>query len=240
MDGRNPFVFLAGNFGLWLPVLVAALVIAVRRRDRPAMLTLAPGLGVFILLFFLMLAPWDWDNTKVMLWCFLLVLPPVFALAVRPLTPALRAALLVLLFLPGFVTVARATFPPAPGIVVSERAELEGVCAAVKALAVGERVATVQTFNHPVALCGQPLVAGYAGHLWSHGIASEGRERGLLVLMNGAPGWREAARVVGARAVFWGPRERQAFPSSSRAWEATEALIGSGSWGRLYRIEGVR
>ena len=118
-----------------------------------------------------MLAPWDWDNTKVMLWCFLLVLPPTFELAVRPLPPAPRMALLALLFLPGAVAVTRASLPSRPPIVVADRREVEAVCAAVRALAPGERVAVAQTFNHPVALCGQSIVAGYSGHLWSHGIA---------------------------------------------------------------------
>ncbi len=239
MAGRDPLVFLAANFGLWLPLVGVALALALRRRDRPATLALAPGLGLFVLLFFVMLAPWDWDNTKVMVWCFLLVLPPVFELAVRPLALSLRAALLVLLFLPGVVTVARASVPPRQPIVVADRLELESVCTAVRALGVGERVAAAPTFNHPVALCGQPLVAGYGGHLWSHGIARAPLEQRLGVLMSGGQEWSEVARALGARALFWGPREEQAFPTSSRPWEATQPLIASGPWGRLFRIDPV-
>ncbi len=234
---QNPVVFLAANFGLWLPVAVVALARAVRRHDRVALLTLGPGLGLFGLLFFLMLAPWDWDNTKMMLWCFLLVLPAVFDLAIRPLALPLRAAVLLLLFLPGAATVVRACLPRRPPIVVADRIELEGVCAAVRTLGAGERVAAAQTFNHPAALCGQPLAVGYGGHLWSHGIAAGGLERDLARLMNGEPGWPEAARALGVRAVFWGPREEQAFPSSSRPWEQTAPLVASGTWGRLFRLD---
>ena len=121
MGSQNPVVFLALNFGVWLPLVLVALVRAWRRRDREALFTLGPGLGLFTLLFFVMLAPWDWDNTKVMLWCFLIVLPSAFDLVVRPLALPLRAAVVVLLLLPGAVTVVQASLPRRPQAVVADR-----------------------------------------------------------------------------------------------------------------------
>ena len=94
------------------------------------------------------------------------------------------------------------------------------------------------TFNHPVALCGQAVAAGYSGHLWSHGIAAEDLERNVARVLAGEPGWAESARALGVRAVFWGPREAQAFPSSSRPWESRATRVASGTWGELFRLEG--
>ena len=48
-------------------------------------------LAVFAALFLVKLAPWEWDNTKVMLWCYVAALPPVFDLAVARLRPWARA-----------------------------------------------------------------------------------------------------------------------------------------------------
>jgi hypothetical protein len=239
MGSQNPLVFLALNFGLWLPLVLVALVRAWRRRDREALFTLGPGLGGFILLFFVMLAPWDWDNTKVMLWCFLIVLPSVFELVVRPLALPLRTAVVVLLLLPGAVAIVQASLPRRPPAVVADRGELEGVCATIKALAPAERVVVTPTFNHPVALCGQAIAAGYSGHLWSHGIAAEDLERNVVRVLAGEPGWTESARALGVRALFWGPREAKAFPSSARPWESSAVRIGSGTWGDLFRLEAV-
>jgi hypothetical protein len=236
IESQNPVVFLTVNFGLWLPVVVVALVRAWRRREREALLTIGPGLGLFVLLFFLMLAPWDWDNTKVMLWCFLVMVPSTFELLVRPLTPSIRAAVVVLLLLPGAVTVVKASLPGGPRIVVADRAELEGVCAAVSALDPSERVAVAPTFNHPVGLCGQAIPVGYGGHLWSHGIDGRDLDRKVRRLMWGEPGWDEAARSLDVRAVFWGPRERQAYPSSARPWESGGRRIASGPWGTLFLL----
>jgi hypothetical protein len=238
IGNQNPLVFLAWNFGLWLPLVVLALARAWRRRDREALLTLGPGLGGFAVLFFVMLAPWDWDNTKVMLWCFLIVLPSTFELVVRPLAMPLRTAVIVLLFLPGAATVVQASLPGRSRIVVADRRELQGVCEAVAALPPHHRVAVAPTFNHPVALCGQSVAAGYSGHLWSHGIAAEELERNVSRLMKGEPGWSEAARALRVRAVFWGPREVQEFPSSSRPWESSATRIAFGTWGELFGLEG--
>ncbi|HEY7513686.1 MAG TPA: hypothetical protein VIC87_04385, partial [Vicinamibacteria bacterium] len=188
-------------------------------------------------LFFVMLAPWDWDNTKVMLWCFLIVLPSAFELVLRPLARPLRTAGIVLLVLPGVATVVQASLPGRARIAVADRQELRDVCGAVAALPPEQRVAVAPTFNHPVALCGQAVAAGYGGHLWSHGIAAEALERNVRRLMNGEAGWREAARALGVRAIFWGPREEQEFPSSTRPWESSGKPLASGSWGRLLRLE---
>ena len=51
--------------------------------------------ALFAALFFVKLAPWDWDNTKVMLWCYLLVLPGLEALVLARLGVLARAAVLI-------------------------------------------------------------------------------------------------------------------------------------------------
>ena len=99
-------------------------------------------------------------------------------------------------------------------------------------------MATAQTFNHPVALCGREVVAGYAGHLWSHGLDSAAVEAGLARLMRGEPAWRDEARRLGAAYLFWGAREAAAFPGSRRPWESEgKPPVASGRWGVLYRLE---
>ncbi len=117
-----------------------------------------------------------------------------------------------------------------------EIAEYEGVCRALEGVRTS-RIATVPTFNHPVALCGRPIVAGYPGHLWSHGLNAAAVEKGLGRLMRGEPGWREEARALGASHVFWGAREREAFPASTRPWTEAGPPVASGPWGALYGLE---
>jgi hypothetical protein len=136
----------------------------------------------------------------------------------------------------GFASVLWASIARMPRLEVLNLAEYVGVCEAL-AKTPTERVATLQTFNHPVALCGRPLVAGYSGHLWSHGLDASQVEARLKHLMLGEPGWREDAKALGASHVFWGAREDSAFAASARPWEALGPPVASGRWGALYRLD---
>jgi hypothetical protein len=232
---ESPLVFLVRNFGFWLPLAVAALVVATRARRHEDLLVLVPSLGLFGLLFLVRLAPWVWDNTKVMLWCYVAVLPALHSLVVGRLRPALRVVGMVLLFASGLSSLLWGCFGRRPRLDVLDRAEYTAVCQALARVETS-RVATAQTFNHPVALCGRAIVAGYAGHLWSHGLDAAAAEAGLKRLLRGEPGWQDEARVLGASHLFWGSREVWAFPASRRPWETLGPPVASGSWGALYRL----
>jgi hypothetical protein len=234
IGARNPVLFLLVSFGAYLPLAAWALIRSRKRRDVEAGLLLVPGLLFFVLLFFVMLAPWDWDNTKLMLWCYVLVLPAI-ADVVRRIPAWPRVALYVLLFYSGALSVAGACGKDR-AVAILEVEEVTAVCSALSGIPPGDRIATAQTFNHPVALCGHALVAGYSGHLWSHGIDAKAVEDRLAGLMKGEPGWRESARGLQARYVFWGSREGQAFAGRAQPWrDATP--VAEGSWGRLYALQ---
>jgi hypothetical protein len=236
IGGEGALVFLLLNFGLFLPVTLLALWVAVRERRREALLLLVPALAVFAALFLVKLAPWEWDNTKVMLWCYVMVLPAVWDLALGRMRRWPRALLLVGLLFSGAACVLAASVGRGPWLQVLDLREYDAVCAALREVET-TRVATAPTFNHPVALCGRPIVAGYPGHLWSHGLDSGAAEKGLARLMRGEPGWREEARALGASHLYWGHREAAAFPNSSRPWIGAGPPVAAGDWGALYRLD---
>ena len=171
-----------------------------------------------------------------MLWCYLAVLPPIGSLVLARVAAPWRAALVVGLLFSGAVSVLGASLGRGPRLEVLVRPEYEGVCRALEGKETS-RVATAPTFNHPVALCGRPIVAGYAGHLWSHGLDGAAVTRRLGSLMRGEPGWRDEARALGASHVFWGPREQQAFAASTQPWREAAERVAAGPWGALYRLE---
>ncbi|HYN01149.1 MAG TPA: hypothetical protein VE359_01765, partial [Vicinamibacteria bacterium] len=236
IGAQNPAVFLLVNFGLFLPLALAALVLAARERRREELLVIGPALAVFGALFLVRLAPWEWDNTKVLLWCYVAALPAIGSLVLARVAVAWRAALVFGLLFSGAVSVLGASIGRGPRLEVLNLAEHEGVCRALAGLK-ASRVATAPTFNHPVALCGQPIVAGYAGHLWSHGLDARAVQQGLTRLMRGAAGWREDARALHASHVFWGPREQQAFPDSTQAWQDGAQPVATGPWGSIYALD---
>jgi hypothetical protein len=237
MEDANPLWFLLVNFGLFLPLAVVALVLAWRDGDREDLLVLGPALVIFAGLFFVRLAPWAWDNSKVMLWCYLLALPPIQTQVLARLARPWRAATVVGLLFSGAVSVTAASIGGGARLDVLDVREYEAVCDALAPRPVTERVIVAPTFNHPVALCGHPLVLGYPGHVWSHGIDATRLERGVKIVLGGEADWHEEAEALEADLLFWGRRERSAFPDSPRPWEGELPLVASGEWGRLYAVE---
>jgi hypothetical protein len=235
MDPANPGGFLLVNFGFLLPLAIVVLLWPPHEAAAEARLVVTTALVLLVALFFVMLAPWEWDNTKALVWCVLLLPGPLPAfLASRPLR--LRVPLVLLLLAPG-VPAALGGFIASRPLPVLDESEKEEVCAAVAALPPSARVATAQTFNHPVALCGRAVVAGYAGHLWSHGLDARPVEIALRRLMLGAPGWEADAKALGASHVFWGSREARDFEGSTRPWARPEARLHQGPAGSLFRLD---
>lgn len=240
IEKHGLLVFLAVNFGLFLGLAAWAVTAAVERKSREHLLLLVPALGSFALLFFVMLAPAEWDNTKLMVWSYLLMLPALSELILEPWRPPLRALAWSALLFSGMVCVAASL--RGRGFEVARVEERDEVCRAVAVLPPDERVATMPTFNHPVALCGQALVEGYPGHLWSHGIQYRSVDERLRGLMMGEADWRQRARDLGAGYLFWGPREAGEFPGSRRPWESAAPVVAvtRGGWGSLYDLRSLR
>ncbi len=232
---RNPWLFMLQNFGLLIPLVIAVSSLTVQRRLPEWRLAVLPAVAIWVALFFVKLAPWAWDNTKVMLWCYVLLLPSLGDLLARLATPW-RAGLIVLWLAPGTSSVVAATFVLRSDLAVYGVGERRAVCEVVSHLPPDARVATKPIFNHPVALCGQPIVEGYAGHLWSHGIDARAVEARLRRLMLGLPGWEQAAQELDARYLFWGKSERGEFSLSARPWETSRRVVAEGDWGRLYSL----
>jgi len=240
------FQFWLTNFGLWIP-LALALVGLVGWRiwksgwrwgDRPPadVAFVLPAIVIFAAGYFFKTAPWEWDNLKLMVWGYFLILPFLWSDIIGRWAFPERAAICIALFGSGFVTLLGGLSAGHPGFGLIERARLDYAGAALRPLPVEARFASYPTYNHPVLLQGRKAVLGYPGHLWTEGFNSTDASNRLTELMNGAANWREAAKALGVRYVFWGQDEKTNYQSSSRPWEATSFLVASGDWGAIYDL----
>ena len=59
----------------------------------------------------------------------------------------------------------------------------------------------------------------------------------LSKLMQGAPNWRDLARTLRVRYIFWGREEKTNYASSTRPWEKELKPIATGPWGSIYDLE---
>ena len=241
------FQFWLTNFGLWIPLALALVGLCVWRAWKagwrwgnkpPADVAFVlPAVAIFAVGYFFKTAPWDWDNLKLMVWGYFLILPFLWSDIIGRWAFPERAAMCVALFGSGFVTLLGGLSAGHPGFGLIERAKLDAVGTAVAPLPVEARFAAYPTYNHPLLLQGRKVVLGYPGHLWTEGFEYGDANNRLTALMNGAANWREAAQALGVRYVFWGQDERTNYQSSSRPWEATSFLVASGDWGAIYDLQ---
>jgi len=231
-------VFWPLNFGV-LPILIMILVarLCKKGRDPWARLVVFPALGIFLICCFVKFAPWEWDNTKLMIWSYLAILPFLWSELLARWPAWVRVLAVTALFFSGFISTLGGIDASETGYVVASRAELEGVADALRGIPVTERFAGAPTYNHPLLLNGRKMALGYIGHLNSHGLAWQEPAAKLDALMNGDPAWPELAQELGARYLFWGRYEEDAYKDSSQPWRRTSRLVASGEWGAIYDLQ---
>ena len=206
------------NFGI-LPVLAPVLLTLVLRgkcaqEDRPFVLV---SLIVFAACLLVRFAPWPWDNTKLMLWCWLALVPALLRLVILPCPVPLRILLLVLLFGSGAVSLALG-LDGRHGYEMADRNALDQAGVLLRDVPAAAVIACSPEYNHPVLLTGHRAVCGYEGHLWSHGLDYRGRRDLLDAVMKGEPGWREKARTLGVSRIYWSDLETKRWPDSKLPW----------------------
>ena len=199
---HDPFTFWLVNTGLLIPLLIAAFV---WRGDKPLLprkllLYALPFLVWFVVPNVFRLAPWLWDNIKVLIYWWLGAVPLVALLLARLWqerggAKLAAVGLAVVLMAAGFLDIARATVGPSygefdpDGIAFAEQIREQTPPNAV--------VLTAPVFNSPVFLTGRPVFMGYVGFLWANGLPYLEREPDVKTIYAGGP------RSGGAAAAAW-------------------------------------
>jgi hypothetical protein len=194
--------------------------------------------AIFVFFVSIKTAPWIWDNLKIGIWAYFIVLPFLWKELITQWERPIRAAVYFALFTSGFVSLFGGLDAGKGGFGFAYRGECDAVGFAVQKMPLEARFAAWPTYNHPLLLNGRKVVMGYPGHLWTQGFEDYGKTNELLTnLMQGAPNWRDLARTLHVRYIFWGREEKTNYGSSTRPWEKTAALTASGPWGGIYDLE---
>jgi hypothetical protein len=229
------------NTGLFIPLLVIAL--AWRRGTlklpQRVLRFYVPFIFCFILLNLFKLAPWVWDNIKVLFLWYVASAPLVAWLLarwwhqrsfIRWLAPVALATLL----LAGALDVLR---------VVSEASEYQefdaqGIAAAnVISVQTGPRALVLHapTYNSPVFLTGRRSLLGYPGWMWSRGLNYSERSVDIERIYSGAPEADALLRKYKVDYVLVGPMELASFKVNEQFWSKYKTLSQAGAY-RVYQI----
>jgi hypothetical protein len=192
---RAPYVmwFWLKNTGLFIPLLIIALV---WKPDdylikRKLLLFYLPFTLCFFVPNFVKLAPWVWDNIK-MLFYWWIVSAPIVALLLARLweqhigQKVLAASLFVMLALAGTLDI----FPLLIGQGEYQEFDRDGAAFAESIKQTTPPSATIlhaPIHNTPIFLTGRKSIMGYPGHIWTHGLDYGPREQEIQEIYSGAP-----------------------------------------------------
>jgi hypothetical protein len=202
----------------------------------------------FVIFLFVMLAPWEWDNVKVLVWPWLLLfaragrsISRLAALRPTAIWPVMTSLALIAAFSPGIAVIAKSwTRPQEKSTMlwsIEQLAYSEAVLLRVPRKAV---FAASPSPIHVLTYFGRVRAVGYAGHLWSHAINSGAAEKRLEFLMNGTEGWVEAAKELKVTHIYWGPEERSRWGDDPKVWQSRLPMISKAGDHEVYEFKETR
>jgi len=228
------------NTGFFIPVLLLALLW--RRPDfalpRRLLKFYTPFIFCFLIPNLVKLAPWVWDNIKVLFIWYVASTPLVALLLAkwwarkspwRWLAPAVFAAMVLAGGLDVLRVITAATeyreFDP-EGIAIARAISQQ---AAPRAL-----VLHAPTYNSPVFLTGRRSLLGYPGWMWSRGLNYSEREADIRRIYSGGPEADVLLRSYGVDYLLIGPDELASLNVNETFWSRYLKQAQTGQY-RLYK-----
>src|SRR5215213_4938842 len=238
---ENPIFFWLKNTGIFIPLIFAAILNRGEGYLVPKRLLLfyLPFTLCFIVPNVLKMAPWIWDNIKVLYYWWLASAPLVALLLARlwqqgRIRRIIAAILFVCVTLAGALDVAGIAFRSAKYQVFDADglrfAELVKAQTAPRSLIIHAPV-----HNTPVFLTGRRSLMGYPGHIWTHGLQFVQREGEIRRIYLGAPDAEQLIRKYGIEYLVVGPQESIVTPVNDGFVSRFQKLGEVGDY-QLYKI----
>jgi hypothetical protein len=237
----NPIWFWFKNTGIFIPLIFAAIL---SKRDgyvvpKRLLLFYLPFTLCFIIPNVLKMAPWIWDNIKVLYYWWLASAPIVALLLARLWREGrIRRIIAVLLFV--CVTLAGAL--DVAGIALrSVKYEVFDTAGIRFAEFVKQQttpralIIHAPVHNTPVFLSGRRSLMGYPGHIWTHGLQFVQRESEIKRIYLGSPDAEQLIRNYGIEYAVVGPQEKIVTRVNDLFFSRYE-MIGEVGEYKLYKI----
>jgi len=238
----NFFWFWLKNTGLFIPLLIVALL---WKRDdylvsRRLLFFFLPFTLCFIIPNMVKLAPWIWDNVKVIFYWWIASAPIVALLLARlwegnAWNRGLAGGLFILLTLAGALDV----FALVTRQGEYQEFDRDGVTFAETIKQQTEARATIlhaPIHNTPVFLTGRRSLMGYPGHIWTHGIDFGPRETDIKKIYSGAPDAESLLSKYGVDYVVIDPQEHSVMTVNTDFFSRYPEVVKIGEY-HLYKIK---
>jgi hypothetical protein len=240
----NPLLFWMANAGVFILLLIVALLVRKITTSRQAIFYLPFALW-FIIPNYVSLAPWTWDNIKMLVYWSLASSPFVAVALVYLFTQrfivarAIALILFIALTFSGALDVARA-LSPAENVGLFGQAELEVAALLREKTPPRALILHAPIHDSVVALSGRQSVMGYPGHLWTHGIPFESRQNDVMVIYKGGAQMIEPLSRLGIDYVIVGPAERTQLGADEALFGNLYTLVIDHAGYRVYQTKSLR
>ena len=238
---ENPIVFWAMNTGIFIPLIVMAILLKSNGYlvGKRLLLFYLPFTLCFIVPNFVKMAPWIWDNIKVLYYWWVASAPLVALLLAwlwrkGGIARAVAVVLFVFVTLAGALDVVGIAFRDvkygvfdAAGVNFAERVKQR---APPRSLIIHAPV-----HNTPIFLTGRRSLMGYPGHIWTHGLRFVEREGEIRKIYLGSPDAPQLLRDYGVDYAVIGPQERAVTPPNEQFFSQFEKVEQVGDYS-LYKI----
>lgn len=212
------YTFWVMNLGPWLLLAATTIFFVLKKQYSQFRVMAIVFFGLFITFTFVIVAPWDWDNIKVLLWLYLLIVWLSWKMWLSGLRPVFAVLAGCILFIPGSVSLISSLPGNNEGSQLYQTAELSEAKAALLDID-RDAVLVIQPGpNHPAMFWGVKVAEGYPGHMWSHGIDSSERERLIEKIFRGED-WLVSAKKIGVTHIYWGEHEKAKYGALDPQWQ---------------------
>lgn len=236
----NALSFWLANTGFFIPVLLIALFWRDDRfaLPRPVLWFYAPFLLCFIVPNVVKLAPWVWDNIKVLFYWYVASAPLVAWLLAAGMKQKsswrwVAAGAFAAMVMAGSLDVVRVI----SGTSINQEFDSQGIQLAQsisRNAAPRAVVLHAPTYNSPVFLTGRRSVLGYPGWMWSRGLDYGPRSSDIEKMYAGAPETEALLKKYGIQYVLVSPSELASMKVNEQFWSRYPLAAENGA-NRLYK-----
>jgi len=237
----NPLVFWMVNAGIFILLLLAALLVKKGATSRQRLFYLPFALW-FVVPNVVTLAPWTWDNIKMLVYWSLASCPFVAAALACLFTQRfivgrlVATSLLFTLTFSGALDVTRA-LSPAENVLLFGQEELEVAALLREKTPPRALILHAPIHNSVVALSGRQSLMGYPGHLWTHGINYAQREPDVAAIYRGGAETLEPLTRLGIDYVVIGPVEQTQLTVDEDYFAGLYPVVIDHAGYRVYRVK---
>ncbi len=234
-SNENILWFWLKNLGLFGPLLILSLL-WLFKKSRYLFWLYLPFLAIFVLANIFVFQPWDFDNSKLLVyWFFASTIIVAYFIHDQFLTEGLIKkiiGLVILFFLifSGSLDLIR-TFTPVTYYRIFTRGDLEIAASVINLTPKDSLFVTSANHNHPIpALSGRSTLLGFHGWVWSHGLDYQKRSQDIIMIYQGGGEAEKLIRQYQISFITIGSLEKSSFSINESYFSKYPAIFLGNNW----------